>query len=211
MKASFRFQATSLQIYYLLDTLKRAKDAKKWFFFFKKVTSKYKKNHSIVQCENPGGGHGNPFQDSCLEKPMDRVAWQALAHRVPESWTRLKWISMHVCTHNGKTARVKTKNARAEVHTNMLGIPPKLSALLGAWERNFCRQWHWAGFWRAGDLGNNILEGKKCEEWLQCLEKQGVSGNRKLCGRNIRACFWEWWDRQLVRGEFTHRGLFAKK
>ena len=23
----------------------------------------------------PGGGHGNPFQYSCLENPMDRGAW----------------------------------------------------------------------------------------------------------------------------------------
>ena len=26
---------------------------------------------------SPGGGHGNPFQYSCLENPMDRGAWQA--------------------------------------------------------------------------------------------------------------------------------------
>ena len=25
----------------------------------------------------PGGGHGNPLQDSCLENPMDRGAWWA--------------------------------------------------------------------------------------------------------------------------------------
>ena len=25
----------------------------------------------------PGGGHGNALQDSCLENPMDRGAWQA--------------------------------------------------------------------------------------------------------------------------------------
>ena len=25
-----------------------------------------------------GGGHGNPFQYSCLENPMDRGAWQAI-------------------------------------------------------------------------------------------------------------------------------------
>ena len=25
----------------------------------------------------PGGGHGNPLQDSCLENPMDREAWWA--------------------------------------------------------------------------------------------------------------------------------------
>ena len=24
----------------------------------------------------PGGGHGNPFQYSCLVNPMDRGAWQ---------------------------------------------------------------------------------------------------------------------------------------
>ena len=24
---------------------------------------------------SPGGGHGNPFQYSCLENPMDRGAW----------------------------------------------------------------------------------------------------------------------------------------
>ena len=30
---------------------------------------------------SPGGGHGNPLQYSCLENPMDRGAWQAMAHR----------------------------------------------------------------------------------------------------------------------------------
>ena len=24
---------------------------------------------------SPGGGHGNPFQYSCLENPMDRGVW----------------------------------------------------------------------------------------------------------------------------------------
>ena len=27
----------------------------------------------------PGGGHGNPLQYSCLENPMDRGTWQAIA------------------------------------------------------------------------------------------------------------------------------------
>ena len=34
----------------------------------------------------PGGKHGNPLQDSCLENPMDRGAWRAIksivGHRV---------------------------------------------------------------------------------------------------------------------------------
>ena len=38
----------------------------------------------------PGGGHGNPFQYSYLENPMDREAWQVTIHRVSKSRTRLK-------------------------------------------------------------------------------------------------------------------------
>ena len=34
---------------------------------------------------SPGGGHGNLLQYSCLEKPMDRGAWQATVHGVAES------------------------------------------------------------------------------------------------------------------------------
>ena len=33
---------------------------------------------SIPELErSPGGGHGNPLQNSCLENPMDREAWWA--------------------------------------------------------------------------------------------------------------------------------------
>ena len=34
---------------------------------------------------SPGGGHGNPFQYSCLENPVDRGAWWATIHRVAQS------------------------------------------------------------------------------------------------------------------------------
>ena len=36
-----------------------------------------------------GGGNGNPFQCSCLEKSMDRGAWPATVHRVAKSQTQL--------------------------------------------------------------------------------------------------------------------------
>ena len=36
---------------------------------------------------SPGGGHGNPLQDSCLKNPMEIVAWQAMVHMVTKSWT----------------------------------------------------------------------------------------------------------------------------
>ena len=33
---------------------------------------------------SPGGEHGNPLQYSCLENPMDRGAWRAMAHGITE-------------------------------------------------------------------------------------------------------------------------------
>ena len=36
---------------------------------------------------SPGEGNGNPLQYSCLENPMDRETWQAIVHRVSQSWT----------------------------------------------------------------------------------------------------------------------------
>ena len=38
---------------------------------------------------SPGEGNGNPLQYSCLGYPMDRGAWQAIAHRVAKSWNDL--------------------------------------------------------------------------------------------------------------------------
>ena len=35
---------------------------------------------------SPGGGHGNPLQYSCLEKPMDRGAWEATVHGPQRVW-----------------------------------------------------------------------------------------------------------------------------
>ena len=38
---------------------------------------------------SPGEGHGDPLQNSCLENPMNRGAWQAIVHGVAESQTGL--------------------------------------------------------------------------------------------------------------------------
>ena len=37
----------------------------------------------------PGGGHGNPLQNSCLENPMDRGAWWATDDGVTKSQIQL--------------------------------------------------------------------------------------------------------------------------
>ena len=44
---------------------------------------------------SPGGVYGNSLQYSCLENPMDGGAWWAIVHRVAQSQTQLKRLSMH--------------------------------------------------------------------------------------------------------------------
>ena len=44
---------------------------------------------------SPGEGNDNPLQYSCLGNPMDRETWQAVIHRVTNSWILLKRLSMH--------------------------------------------------------------------------------------------------------------------
>ena len=39
---------------------------------------------------SPAEGNGNPLQDSCLENPVDRGAWQFTVHRVANSQP---WLS----------------------------------------------------------------------------------------------------------------------
>ena len=51
---------------------------------------------------SPGGGHGNPLQDSCLENPMDRGAWQATVPGVAKSRTKLS-SSTHGLSEPGGT------------------------------------------------------------------------------------------------------------
>ena len=45
---------------------------------------------------SPGGGHGNPFQCSCLDGHVERGAWQAATHTVAKSRTRVKRLSTHL-------------------------------------------------------------------------------------------------------------------
>ena len=44
-----------------------------------------------------GGRHSNTLLYSCLEKPMDRGAWQAIVHGITKSWMQLKRLSMYAC------------------------------------------------------------------------------------------------------------------
>ena len=44
---------------------------------------------------SPGREHGNSLQYSCLENPMDRGDRRAMVHRITNSWTCMKKLSMH--------------------------------------------------------------------------------------------------------------------
>ena len=66
---------------------------------------------------SPGGGHGNPLPYSCLENPMDRVAWPATVHRVAKSGTRLEQLRMHTC--NGPVS-VKREELKMTLQTSFL-------------------------------------------------------------------------------------------
>ena len=51
----------------------------------------------------PGGGNGNPLQDSRLENPMYRGPWKTAVHGVAKSWTQLSdQAQTHVHTHSTK-------------------------------------------------------------------------------------------------------------
>ena len=51
------------------------------------------RNESLIpeSGRSSGGGHGDPFQYSCLENPMDRGAWQAMVHGVAKNQTQLSY------------------------------------------------------------------------------------------------------------------------
>ena len=66
----------------------------------------------------PGSGishaerDGNPLKSSCLGNPMDRGAWQATAHGVAKSRTRLSTHAHKDVTHS------------ASVHASLLPCAP---------------------------------------------------------------------------------------
>ena len=69
-------------------------------------------NHLILCCHQTsmqregagvlsGEGNSSPLQYSCLENPVDGRPWWAAVHRVAQSRTQLKRLSMHACTGEG--------------------------------------------------------------------------------------------------------------
>ena len=62
----------------------------------------------------PGGGHGNPFQYSCLENPMDRGARWATVHGVAKDRTALMQLSTGPATQYCKAIILQLKISTLE-------------------------------------------------------------------------------------------------
>ena len=72
---------------------------------------------------SPGGGHGNPLEYSCLEKPMGRGAWRATVHSVAKSQTQVKQLSMHAqLTYRASLVAQVVKNPPAMQETQVQSL-----------------------------------------------------------------------------------------
>ena len=60
-----------------------------------------------------GRGHGNPLQESGLEKPTDRGAWCATVQRVAKRQTRLKRLSINMLFNGASQVALVVKNLPA--------------------------------------------------------------------------------------------------
>ena len=84
------------------------------------------------QEDSPGGGNGNPLQSSCLEKPMDRGAWQATVHAVAKNhdaktrWSTCAHTRVRAHTHTHTHTRMKLQGVCSE--PLIFAASPKSSA-----------------------------------------------------------------------------------
>jgi len=95
---------------------------------------------SMGQEDSPGGGNGNPLQSSCLEKPMDRGAWQATVHAVAKNHdAKTRWSTCaHTCvrTHTHTHTHTHEWSSRVYALNHSLLLPLQSPLLEGSflWE-----------------------------------------------------------------------------
>ena len=67
------------------------------FQMFKLDLEKAEEIKLLNPLDHRGEGNDNPLLYSCLENPVDRVAWWAAVQKVAQNRTWLKRLSMHPC------------------------------------------------------------------------------------------------------------------
>ena len=78
----------------------------------------------------PGGGNGNPLEDSCLENPMDRGAWWATVHRGHKESDMTEWLTLslsHSLKHKAQFSVWNTKMAYSHNEDKTLQSLPSRS------------------------------------------------------------------------------------
>ena len=71
---------------------------------------------------SPGEGNSNQLQSSCLENPMDRVAWWTIVHGVTKNQTQLSEHT-HACTHTMHFMMSLLSHTRSAYYISIFHMP----------------------------------------------------------------------------------------
>ena len=95
---------------------------------------------------SPGGGNGNPFQYSCLEKPHGQRSLQATVHRVPRSWTLLSDFTYLLLGRKAMTnldSKLKAKTLFCWQKVSIVKAMVFSSSHVWMWEWTIKKAEHW--------------------------------------------------------------------
>ena len=114
---------------------------------------------------SPGEGNGNSLQNSCLENPMDRGAWQATVHGVAKSQTRLSDFTF---TFHYRGLECKSRKSRDTWSTGKFGLGVQNEA--GQRLTEFCQE-------NALVVANTLFQQHKTQLYTQ-ISPDGQNENK---------------------------------
>ena len=110
-------------------------------------TTKQLHFHFSLSCI--GEGNGNPLQCSCLENPMDRIAWWAAAYVVAQSQTQLKQLSSSSSPYvsfniYNKSLMDAVENQKDYSYNSSNKLPPNYNPLMLPFKTDFLSIYYWS-------------------------------------------------------------------